>query len=95
MFLDDRRWRGAFRTMAVAGQASFFIYVVHYYVFDLITLVRFRPAVAWPVFFAFTCAIMGLGVRFWHAHDANRLLTVGVTWATKQFSPPTRELTLS
>jgi len=92
MFLDGIRWRGALRTMAVAGQASFFIYVVQYYLFDLIALVRFRPTVAWPFFFGSVCVIIIVAVWFWDALDANRLLTVGVTRVTKQFSPPTREL---
>jgi uncharacterized membrane protein len=68
----------ALKTMAAVGQSAFFIYVIHFYLFDALSLLQRRPVFAWPLFFVLSCLAIGLAATQWQSRNGNRLLTVGL-----------------
>jgi prepilin signal peptidase PulO-like enzyme (type II secretory pathway) len=61
------------------GQASFFVYVIQFYVYGIVLhTLRLPYTPFWPLIFLFTIALLVLVAIPWNWKEGNRFLTVGV-----------------
>ena len=61
------------------GQASFFVYVVQFYVYGVVLHALRLPYTAfWPLIFLFTIAMLTLVAAAWNWKEGNRFLTIGI-----------------
>jgi len=68
-----------FNELRQLGQASFFVYVVQFYVYGIVIhALRLAYTPFWPLIFLFTIALLSLVASAWNRKEGNRLLTVGV-----------------
>ena len=68
------------RWLAATGKCAFFIYVIHFYLFDALYLIKVHPASEWPLFFLASCLVIGVVADRWQRRNGNRWLTVGLPW---------------
>jgi uncharacterized membrane protein len=65
--------------LAQLGQASFFVYVIQYYVYGVVLhALRLPYTPFWPLIFLFTIAQLALVAAAWNWKEGNRFLTVGL-----------------
>jgi uncharacterized membrane protein len=61
------------------GQASFFVYVVQFYIYGIaLHALRLPYTPFWPLIFLFTIALLALVATAWNRKEGNRFLTVGI-----------------
>lgn len=61
------------------GQASFFVYVIQFYVYGIVLhALRLPYTPFWPLIFLFTVALLVLVAIPWNWKEGNRFLTVGI-----------------
>lgn len=61
------------------GQASFFVYVIQFYVYGVVLhALRLPYTPFWPLIFLFTIALLVLVATPWNWKEGNRFLTVGI-----------------
>lgn len=61
------------------GQASFFVYVIQFYVYGVVLhALRLPYTPFWPLIFLFTIAPLALVATGWNWKEGNRFLTIGV-----------------
>jgi uncharacterized membrane protein len=61
------------------GQASFFVYVVQFYVYGVVLhALRLPYTPFWPLIFLFTIAMLTLVATAWNWKEGNRFLTIGI-----------------
>ena len=79
------------RYAAECGEASFFIFIAHFYLYWL-GIKRLGPAGPLPalVYFALSTLVLFLLARFWYRGDCNRFLTVGYEALSRSW-PAARE----
>jgi hypothetical protein len=66
------------RALSVIGQASLFVFVIEYFIYDF-TLYELHPRYTplWPLLFVSLLGIIWSLAAFWAKHSFNRFLTVG------------------
>jgi uncharacterized membrane protein len=61
------------------GQASFFVYVIQFYVYGVVLhALRLPYTPFWPLIFLFTIALLALVATAWNWKEGNRFLTIGI-----------------
>jgi uncharacterized membrane protein len=82
--------RGVVRYLSRAGRASFFIFVVQYYVFYAALSVLNLPVSAWwPIYLVGSSIALIHAGTLWNRRGFNRWITVGYPWTTRRSSPQT------
>jgi hypothetical protein len=73
--------RGVLDWASAVGRASFFAFVVQYYVYYTITQLLALPPSPWGLlYFIGSVLFIGWLVRLWCAYGGNRYITVGYPW---------------
>lgn len=61
------------------GLASFFVYIVQFYVYVVVLrALRLPYTPFWPLFFLFSIVLLAAVARVWNLREGNRYLTVGL-----------------
>jgi hypothetical protein len=73
-----RRWVTVVRALSLIGQASLFVFVIEYFIYDFALFeVHPRYTSVWPLLFAFSLGMIWVLAALWAKRGYNRFLTVG------------------
>lgn len=83
LMADDHRWRGTAAVLSSAvrvGRHSLVAFVVQFYVYSGLYVLRLPWTPFWPLIFAATVLIVYGAVAWWDRHGSHDWLTVGWPW---------------